>query len=75
MSVRAKFQLVSIEEHAFGGKTLKFSAQYDDRIPEDRRFMKATPWGEFSMCVDNPDALKQFENGKFYYLDMAPCEG
>ena len=74
MAVRAMFQLTSIENHSHGGKTLQFQARYDDSIPEHRRFQKATPWGEFSMMVDNPAALEQFENGKYYYLDIMPCE-
>lgn len=74
MSVRAMFKLNSIEHHYYGDKTVKFSAQYDDRIPEHRRFHKATPCGELSMTVNNPIALEQFENGKYYYLDITPCE-
>ena len=75
MNVRAKFRLTEVTEMHFGaGKRLKFTAEYDTSIPEDARFQKATPWGEFSMLVDNPAALEQFELGKPYYFDITPAE-
>lgn len=77
MTVRAKFQLQEIRQHAGYGygcdaKTLVFRPQYDTTIPEDRRFAKATPTGEFTMYVDNPAALEQFELGAHYYIDFNP---
>lgn len=71
MTVRAKLQLVSITEHDWGGKTLTFHTRYDDTIPEDQRFQKATPSGQFEMLVDNPIALKHFALGKSYYVDFS----
>jgi hypothetical protein len=75
MSIRAKFTLVSVTSHAWSStsKTLKFQAQYDQSIPEDQRFQKATPSGSFEMQVDNPAAIEQFELGKAYYLDLSPA--
>ncbi len=72
-TVRAKFRLVSITEHAdWNAKTLKFQALYDDSIPEDRRFAAATPTGTLEMTVDNPSALERFKLGEYYYLDSSP---
>lgn len=60
--VRAKFKLTEIRDSKWhkdspGSKTLKFSTQYDDTIPEDQRFQKATPSGTCEMQIDNPAAV------------------
>lgn len=73
MSVRAKMQLRSVTEEAWGGKTLKFGCQYDTSIPEDQRFQKATPSGEASFQIDNPAAVEQFKLGDYYYADFTPA--
>jgi hypothetical protein len=74
MAVRAKFMLTSIKKHCWGdSQTFVFNAQYDTTIPEDRRFAKASPSGEFTIQVDNPLAAAQFELGKQYYFDITPA--
>jgi hypothetical protein len=72
--VRAKFVLSEITDMAWSkvSKRLKFTTQYDQTIPEDVRFCKATPTGEFVMQVDNPAALEQLKLGECYYLDLTP---
>lgn len=74
MAIRAKLVLSEVVNLAWSktSKRLKFTTQYDESIPEDLRFCKATPSGEFSMQVDNPGALEQLELGKYYYLDLTP---
>lgn len=74
MSVRAKFQLHSVTDHAYGGKTLRFQAVYDQSTEENRRFTKATPSGSMEMTIDNPAASEQFQLGKYYYADFSPAE-
>lgn len=76
MTVRAKFQLQSATQHSWhpNAKTLKFSAVYDTRIPEDQRFQEATPSGTFEMLCTNPAALEQFELGESYYFDITPAD-
>jgi len=74
MSVRAKLQLTSETKHTWGGKTLRFDCRYDDSIPEDQRFQKATPSGSIELQIDNPAALEKFELGKSYYADFSPAE-
>lgn len=72
-TVRAKFRC---DEETLigtsGTRRYKFSAMYDHSTPENQRFTKATPWGELSMIVDNPDVT--FERGKMYNLDFALAE-
>lgn len=76
-TARAKFRCAAIE---FQGdpksettpRIFTFAAVYDTTTPENRRFTKATPWGEIKMRVDNPDV--QFEVNRFYYLDFSEVE-
>lgn len=72
MTVRAKLQLSEIRQHAWNpsARVLIFRAQYDDTIPEDQKFQKATPTAVAEFNVDNPAALAQFELGKCYYVDF-----
>lgn len=70
--VRCKFQLTEVTSFPGGGQKFVFSPNYDQSIPEDQRFAKASPSGKFEIYVDNPAAQKQFEVGKFYYFDAVP---
>ncbi len=74
MTVRAKFTVTAITERSWGGKEIEFSCQYDQSIPEDQRFQKATPSGSIRMQIDNPAALEQFKLGKAYYADFTPAD-
>ena len=58
-------------------KEFFFSFVYaDDPEHENKKFWDATPGGELSMYVSNPDGWI-FEEGKEYYLDFteAPADG
>jgi hypothetical protein len=70
--VRAEFTVTKVAKTTWGGTELTLSPQYDQTIPEDRRFQKGTPSGELHMLVDNPPAVEFFELGKPYYLDFTP---
>jgi hypothetical protein len=74
MNVRAKFQLAAITDHAgfTSGKTFRFVPHYDTSIPEDKRFMEATPSGSIEMFVTNPAVHETFKNGDFFYVDFTP---
>lgn len=72
MTVRCKFQLSEVTTHAHGGQRFKFTPNYDTSIPEDQRFAKASPSGEFTIWVDNPTAQAAFKVGEFYYFDAIP---
>lgn len=74
MSVRAKFQLHSITDHANSqAKTLKFGAVTADGVPENERYHKYTPSGSLEIYVDNPPAVEQFKLGEQYYVDFTPA--
>ncbi|MEU1474511.1 hypothetical protein [Streptomyces sp. NPDC005760] len=79
MAVRAKFQC-TIETHKRWGaaasqvaRTYEFMAIYDPTVPEDQRYAKASPSGNLTIQVDNPNVT--FEPGKQYYLDFTPVDG
>ena len=71
-TVRAKLHLKSVTKHDWGASVLNFETRYDDTIPEDQRFQKATPSGSAEFTIDNPTALSQFEVGEDYYVDFSP---
>ena len=75
MTIRCKLRLTEITQCEYSPtvRRLKFTTQYDPAIPEDQRFYKATPSGEFTMLVDNPVALEAFVLGKCYYFDAVAC--
>lgn len=71
--IRAKFRVASVTFYGDpanpdASRQYTLTAIYDNTTEENRRFTKATPWGELKMNVDNPAA--QFEVGKVYYLDF-----
>ena len=71
MTVRAKMRLISVEMTEGGRAHLHFECQYDQTIPEDMKFQKATPSGHIKMTVDNPAAVEQFKRpGATYYVDF-----
>lgn len=79
MGVRCRFRLDSVKVSFgdTGGAEITLSAMYDDKIAEDMRFMKATPWGQITQKIDNPDAIKFFQKpdgewrlGDYFYLDI-----
>jgi hypothetical protein len=73
MSTRAKMHLVGIIPQMWGGFQVLFQCQYDDTIPEDKKFCKATPSGEARFTIDNPAAISQLTIGKTYYFDISEC--
>lgn len=48
----------------FGGKDDHANAEWS----------KWTPSGEVKMSITNPEAFKQFEIGKAYFVDFTPAE-
>ncbi len=75
MSVRCKMQLVEVTQSAWStqSRVMKFRAVYDQAIPEDQRFARATPSAELTMTVDNPGAVDQLTLGTFFYVDFTPA--
>jgi hypothetical protein len=72
MAVRAKMQVTGITERVWGGKEIELTPQYDQSIPEDQRFQKATPSGRITMQIDNPAAAEQLRLGRTFYVDFTP---
>ncbi len=73
MGVRCKMRLVESTDQVYGGKRLKFSAEYDSALcAEDAAFQTATPQATFETLIDNPKALEQLKLGDYYYVDFSP---
>jgi hypothetical protein len=72
MSVRAKFRLAEVHHFAYGTRKFIFRPEYDTSIPEDARFAKASPSGEFTISVDNQAVFDKFQVGDYYYFDINP---
>ncbi len=72
MSVRAKFKCES--------KTLTVNGAQVTLVPvttgskENEEFFKYTPYGKLEVGTINPEAAKQIEPGKEYYIDISPAE-
>jgi hypothetical protein len=70
--VRCKFVCVSKTEC---GDTVHIYMQpVYDGSKENKEFFKYTPGGEISLNVVNPEAAKQIEQGKEYYIDISPAK-
>lgn len=51
-------------------KRVVFEPRYDDNLPEDQRFFKATPSGRLDIVVDNPTVLADLNVGDYVYIDI-----
>jgi hypothetical protein len=75
--LRAKFYVSGVTDFGHGRFEVKLSAVYDSaNNAENNQFASATPQGQLSMTVDNPNAFGFFKPGGEYYLDFqeAPKE-
>ena len=54
-------------------QNIRLAAQYDPTIPEDKRFMEATPTGELKIFLNNPAVIGNIKLGEDYYVDLIPC--
>lgn len=52
---------------------IKLQAVYGTGSPENERFWEATPSGQVTLSVINPEAAEAFALGKEYYLDFTPA--
>ncbi len=71
MTVRAKFQCTRVEQGAgvegHNNSIVTMSAVSGN---ENKSWSKWTPFGQCTMTINNPEAVKQFEIGKYYFLDF-----
>lgn len=75
MSVRAKFRCDNIEPAQVGDNppaTIRLSP-VTSGSPENESFYKFTPGGSLVLGTINAEAVKQFEVGKDYYVDISPA--
>lgn len=77
--VRAKFKVDSIEKFMGGDgelapeATIRLSPVYSGS-KENEEFYRWTPAGQIVLATVNGQAVKQFEEGKEYYVDFTPAE-
>jgi hypothetical protein len=73
MAVRGKFVVTVNAPQPYGiGNLIVLEPRYDPDLPEDQRYMSATPSGKVELRVDNPAALAEFAVGQAFYLDFTP---
>jgi hypothetical protein len=59
-----------------GSENIRLTPVYsDDPTSENKKYWDATPSGELTMCITNPGAFGQFEEGNEYYLDITLATG
>ena len=69
--VRCKFKC-EMNELLGDTSRIKLTPVFADENQENKVFFKYTPGGSIDLQVVNPDAAKQFEVGKEYYIDFTP---
>lgn len=71
--VRCKFSCHTKEVYPDGAGSVKMYPVYSGS-EENKKFFAATPGGVIDLQVLNPEALKQLEEGKEYYIDITLAE-
>lgn len=73
MTIRALMLVNTLTRNSYN-RTVKvgMAAVYDQSIPEEQRFTKATPQGTLDMWIDSPEVAEQFSLGQKFYLDFTP---
>lgn len=81
MAVRARMRVIARgEKNWTAGKKVdavevKLQAVYsDDPTNPNYSYSQATPSGEISLMITNPDAFKQFEVGQTFDIDFTPVD-
>lgn len=84
--MRAKFQIISIDDHGAAGQQIHLAAvggskvQADgypaDGSDEDNTYARLTPSGALQLSILNPNLMDKFKKGQKFYLDftLAPAE-
>ena len=71
-TIRGKFTCTKAVDTSYG-KEVSFWALYSNN-PEDNQYAQATPAGNITMVVSNPNAKEFFKEGEKYYLDFIKVE-
>lgn len=78
--VKSKFVCDSLTSHSYGNKQVvakeaKLKAIYaGDKNAEDNQFSQATPSGDISILISNPETMDFIQPGKKYYVYFEECE-
>lgn len=78
MTVRAKCRVVrktqytNVDGKEVTQETVALQPVYEDGA--NSQWSKYTPSGEISLTITNPEAYKQFELGKAYFVDFSPAD-
>jgi hypothetical protein len=71
--VRAKFKVDS-KDTGESGLVVLNPVYSTDPNHENKSFWDATPSGKIELWISNPNAFKQFEAGKEYYVDFTQAQ-
>ena len=71
--MRAKFVCDEVANNRYGAQTVKLTA-VTGGSEENKDFNVATPNGDLSMYIDNPNAFGFFIPNTEYYLDFTAVE-
>jgi len=75
MTARCKFIIESVTHHAYGGRTIRLDARYDQPLSEEgRAFSNATPTGQMEIVVQNDRVFDLFQPGRHVYVDVTAAE-
>jgi len=65
-----KFACTGITDHGHSTRTVKLETRYDDTLPDDQRFSRATPYGAMEFGLQNPALEGFFAPGATYYIEI-----
>ena len=76
MSVMARGKMIVHEVilHSDRVETVSFRCEYDRDDPDDTKFASATPTGNLSLRISNPNLRGKFLPDQKYYVDLTPVE-
>lgn len=80
MTTRCKFQVTNLlpaypsVDPDSSMKRVVFEPRYDQSLPEDQRFFKATPSGRLDIIVDNPTVVESLKVGDLVYVDITKID-
>ncbi len=70
MAIRAKFMVSQVTKHADGSEGIQAYAANGRANTANAAWAKATPGGNLTMTINNPEAHGQLLPGKYYFLDI-----
>lgn len=70
--VSSKYNSDTQKYESCEGWTLKFNVVTGDGAPDNKEFFNSSPSGSIELFCVNPEANKQMELGKNYFIDFVP---